>query len=192
MTRRQEEGILSDMDLPHPKVNITNIAKVSYEDTKAIRGYKHSDRCIICTAKDEHNMPLRDFFDTFACTSGYKQCQEWLADRGIHVSTKPIISHITKHAPFVLVAKETASKYAQKLIVKIHQEKVQASEAVQKIIDIGSAKIDDGTLPVTERLFIEAIKEEGRRGAKTTMDTEIETMDEDFINKMKSKNEQPT
>ena len=168
---------------PHPTVS--EIAPASYEDTREMRGYKHSDRCIICTAKDKNNFPIRDFFDTFACTSGYKQCQEWLKDRGIVVSTKPIISHITKHAPFILVAKETASKYAQKLIVKIHQEKVQASEAVQKIIDIGSAKIDDGTLPVTERLFIEAIKEEGRRGGKTTMDTEFETIDEDFINKAK-------
>lgn len=170
-------------------VRISNVGKATYGEVDSQPGYKHSDRCVVCTAKDEHGFPIRESFDYFAKKSGYKECLIWLQDKGVKViSTKPVISHLTKHAPYIIDAKRLASQSMQKMIVTIHQEKTAASEVVQKIINIGDEKISSGEMPVTERLLIEAIKEEGRRGTKTTMDTEIETMDADFINKVKEKN----
>lgn len=162
-----------------------NIAPAKYGEDDQL-GYVHSDRCIICTAKNDKGYPLRDLFDSFALHATHKEGMKWLQEHGIKVvSTKSVIAHLAKHAPYVAESKKLASQQSQKMIVKIHQEKVEASKVVGKIITAGSAMIDDGTMPVTERLLIEAIKEEGRRGVKTSMDTEFETMDEDFVKKAK-------
>lgn len=136
-------------------------------------------------AKDRDGSPLRDQFDQFAIKATNAECVKWLLDRGIVVSEKVVSSHLTKHAPYVKVAREVGSKKIQKMIVKVRQEKVEASEALQRIIDIGDAKVREGSMPVTEKLYIEAIKEQGKRGVKTTIDTEFETLDEGFINKVK-------
>jgi hypothetical protein len=170
---------------PNPVVVSSNISPASYSDPRESYGYKHSDRCIICTARDKNNMPLRDFFDTYAMIANKQQDIDWFKERGVVVTDKVITSHLHKHAPYVLEAKKNASSTAQKMIVKIHQEKTQVTEALQRIIDIGDTKVQSGDLPVTERLYVEALKEQGRRGVKTTMDTEFETMDADFINKAK-------
>lgn len=161
------------------------ISKVGYDDEGRPPGYINSTRCTICAAVDENGKNLRDLFDSYATDHTNKQCITWLKDKGVFVTRNTIISHLSKHAPYVIDARNKGSKMMQKMIVKIHQEKVEASEAIQRIIDIGDTKVRTGVLPVTERLYIEAIKEQGRRGVKTSIDTEFETMDQEFISKMK-------
>jgi hypothetical protein len=161
------------------------ITKVGYGDEGRPLGYINSTRCTICSAVDSSGKNIRDLFDSYATDHTNKQCISWLKGKGVSVTNNTVISHLSRHAPYVSDARDKGSKMMQKMIVKIHQEKVETSEAIQRIIDIGDAKVKTGVLPVTERLYIEAIKEQGRRGVKTSIDTEFETMDQEFISKMK-------
>jgi hypothetical protein len=62
------------------------------------------------------------------------------------------------------------------------------SEALQHVIDIGDTKVMSGDMPVTESLYIAALREQGKRGGKTTIEAEFETLDADFVNKIKALN----
>ena len=177
------------MDLPKkPPTIISGVTKVSYGEPDHKLGYKHSSRCLICVGKDREGSPIRDAFDEFALKSTNKECNLWLMEHGIVSSERAVDNHITRHAPYISIARTNGSSKVQKMIVKIRQEKTEVSTALQRIIDIGDSKVQDGTMPVTEKLYVEALKEQGRRGVKTTMDTEFETMDEGFVNKIKQLN----
>lgn len=168
---------------------VSNIVPASYDDTPQLTGYKHSARCQICVARGRDNLPLREQFDNYAITATAKDGVKWLLDHGVSVSERVVSAHLFKHAPYVALAKANGTKKMQKMIVRIHQEKTEASTAVQRIIDIGDTKIQEGEMPVTEKLYIEALKIQSKSGNKSSMDTEIETMDEDFINKIKRLND---
>lgn len=151
-------------------------------------GYKTSPTCKVCNAKGWTKEPLRDMIDEFGITNTGTSVVAKLKENGVLVTEQAVMRHFHKHAPYVIQAKADGSKKIQKMVVKISQTKVEVGEALQRILDIGDQRVKDGDLPVTERLYIEAIKEQGRRGTRTTLDTEFETMDGDFVNKIKALN----
>lgn len=152
--------------------------------------YKDEPKCRICACVDTNGRRVRDEIDAYIAKGfTYKELQEkMLNEYGAKVSINSISNHFKKHSPFVRKAKKTiASKTGRVLRARIQQQMVEASGAIQRIINLGDAMVqnwadgDENTgpkMPVTERLYIEALKEEGRRGIKTTLDIELEQMEE--------------
>jgi hypothetical protein len=171
--------------MPTSKIKIFSKPVPTSYDNDTRMGYKHSTACTICNAKDRDGKPIRDLIDEYAIKSTSKQVIEYLATFGIQVSMKMVTNHIYQHAPYISNARAIGTTKIQKMIVRVHQEKTAVSDALQRIIDIGDTLVKEGNMPVSERLYIEALKEQGRRGVKTTLDTEFETMDDDFIKKIK-------
>jgi hypothetical protein len=150
--------------------------------------YRDEPRCKICSATNQDGKRIRDELDAYIAKGHtYAELQDILSTKyKIEISTNSISNHFKKHSPFVRQARKTiASKKGRVLRAKIQQQMVEASGAIQRIINLGDAMVqnwaennDGPKLPVTERLYIEAIKEEGRRGIKTTLDIELEEMEE--------------
>lgn len=150
--------------------------------------YKDEPKCKICSSKDPAGNRIRDLIDAYASKGHtHLEIQEMLKEKfGLNVSLGSISNHYKKHSPLVKQAKMTiASKPGRKLIAHLTQEMVEASGAIQRIINIGDEMVQNWIdnkegpkMPVSERLYIEALKEEGRRGIKTTLDVELEEMDE--------------
>jgi len=149
-------------------------------------GYIHENRCSLCTLTDKEGNNVRDRVDELAANGKtYRQIQRFIAENyGPYISEQAIGNHFRKHSPFATEAKKLGTKRSRKLRVKVKKEMAEASEAIQRIINAGDQMVvnwiedrEGKKLPVTERLYIEALKEEGRRGAKTTLDIELEQMD---------------
>ena len=150
--------------------------------------YKNEYRCRVCSAVDENGLKIRDKIDAFVAKGHtYKETQEMLLlEHEYKVSVNSLSNHFVNHSPLVRKAKTTiASKSGRKLRATITKQMVEASGAIQRIINIGDEMVQNWAenkeghkLPVTERLYIEALKEESRRGTKTTLDIELERMDE--------------
>lgn len=158
---------------------------------KKVMEYRDEPRCKVCSARDKDGRRVRDEIDAFVAKGHtYKQTIAMMEENyGISPSINSLSNHFTRHSPFVRKAKETiASKSGRKLRARIEKNMVESSQAIQKIIDIGDAMVDNWAndrkgpkLPVTERLYIEALKEQGRRGTKTTIDVELEEMDKSLF-----------
>ena len=154
--------------------------------------YKDEPRCKICNATDENGRRIRDLIDAYVAKGNtYVQLQTYLKDKfNIKVSSNSISNHFKKHSPFVRYARKTiGTKKSKKLHATIKQEMSEASAAIQRIINVGDAMVTNWVenkegpkMPISERLYIEAIKEEGRRGIKTTLDVELEEMEEALFN----------
>lgn len=149
--------------------------------------YKDEPRCKVCTCINPDGKRVRDEIDAFIAKGHtYQELKDkMLSEYGAKVSINSISNHFKKHSPFVRKARKTiASKTGRVLRARIQQQMVEASGAIQRIINLGDAMVQNWSennegpkMPVTERLYIEALKEEGRRGTKTTLDIELEQME---------------
>lgn len=161
--------------------------KPQYVNEKLL-GYVHHNQCRLCNAVDRDGKNLRAEIDEMCTTQTYQAVCQFLAGHSIFIDTTNVGRHVNKHAPYVLEAKKNGTKKMQSMIIKIKQTKTEVSEALQRVIDIGDAKVQSGDLPVTETLYIAALREQGKRGGKTTIEAEFETLDADFVNKIKALN----
>ena len=149
--------------------------------------YKQEPRCSVCTARDLQGKMMRDEIDAqLAGGMTYGEIQAKLARVGIYISTQVIGNHVKKHAPFIKKALSLGSKTSKKLRISIEKQVTDAATAIQRIVNIGDKMVENWVegsddprlqMPVTERLYVEALKEQGRHGTKTTMDMEMEDMD---------------
>lgn len=162
------------------KVIEGSVVPTNYSDGEKM-GYKHSASCRVCMAKNRKGESLRDKVDEMALNHTSKEIVDYLVGEGLMISQKSVLTHLSRHAPYVAEFHKMGSKKIQKMIVHIKQTGTEVSQALQRIVDMGDAMVQDGQMPVTEKLYIEALKEQGRRGIKTSLDTEFETMDQDFI-----------
>jgi hypothetical protein len=163
-----------------------SVMPVTYSNDEPI-GYKHVINCTVCSSKDRQGKPLRDTVDKMALTESAGQIAEFLNYEGVKITANAVLNHLKRHAPYVKYHRDLGSKKIQKMIVRIKQTGTEVSQALQRIVDMGDSMVQAGQMPVTEKLYIEALKEQGRRGVKTSLDTEFETMDQDFIKKIKEK-----
>lgn len=154
----------------------------------AVEGFKHIATCKVCSAKDKYGVPLRDEADALRASGyTYEQLKNWLAGKGIYASFTSLNNHYSKHA--VYAKKGTApTKITKRLITTLTAKNDAADEALKKIIVAGDAMIQnwlDGTdgpqMPITQKLFIAAIQEQGKRAPKTSMDVEFEDMEKGMI-----------
>jgi len=157
---------------------------------RALEGFKHNSNCKMCTAKDKYGNPLRDEIDALRA-SGYSMVglQTWLSNKGIYASVIAIANHFKKHASYVRKGTVPNRGITKHMVTTLTAKNAEADEALGKIINIGNQMIDNwvegkaGTpqMPVTSKLFIEAIVEQGRRAPKTSMDVEFEGMERELI-----------
>jgi hypothetical protein len=147
--------------------------------------YYYEPRCKICSATDLHGNPIRDKIDAYAMKHTYKDTLSWIErEFGIGVVYKNLVRHFKKHAPYVIQAKQYSSSTNKRLRSTIESKITESHEAIMRIVNIGDemvknwAEDNDGPkMPVSERLYVEALKEDGRRGTKTVIDAELEQMD---------------
>ena len=181
-----------------PTFLIKSSMKCNIKSMSQIQEYQYCDepRCKVCTAVDLDGKRIRDVLDSYVAKGHtYKELQDiMMTEYGQDVSINSISNHYRKHSPFVRKAKKTiASKSSRVLHARIQQQMVEASGAIQRIINLGDGMVQNWAenkegpkLPITERLYIEALKEEGRRGTKTTLDIELEDMEEALFEKLDS------
>lgn len=155
----------------------------------ALEGFKHVRQCKVCNAKDKYGNPLRDEVDALRST-GYtiKEIQDWLGAKGIYASNISVSNHYKKHAPYVKKGMTPQRGVTKHMITTLTAKNAEADEALAKIINVGNQMIDNWIegregpqMPVTSKLFIEAIVEQGRRAPKTSMDVEFEDMEKGMI-----------
>lgn len=153
-------------------------------------GYKNEPRCAVCKARDTKGNPMRDMIDAHLLQgTTYDEAADLLKAEGNKCTIAQIAIHVKKHSPYIKEAKKAGTKVAR--IIRVHAEvqKADSENALQRIIDIGDQMIQnwfnqvEGSLqmPVTEKLYIEALKEKGRRGAKTVMDAMMMEMDKQLV-----------
>lgn len=155
-----------------------------------MEGYKYHPLCKVCNARDTRGRALREEVDAMIA-QGKKnvECIQFLSQYGISVTERNFSRHLNKHSPFAKAAKQTFSSKAIQLKHQADIELKDAREAIQKIIGIGDEMIDNWwnqvegapKMPVTEKLFIEAVKEEGRRAPRTAISMELDAMEREFI-----------
>ena len=155
----------------------------------AIEGFKHNAQCKICNSKDKYGNPLRDEIEAMRA-SGYSvsALRTWMANKGIYASVISIFNHFKKHALYVKKGTVPSRGITKRMITTLTAKNTEADEALGKIINIGNQMIDNWVegkegpqMPVTSKLFIEAIVEQGRRAPKTSLDVEFEDMEKGVI-----------
>lgn len=154
-----------------------------------MQGYKYHPLCKVCTAYDRRGQPLREEVDNMIAQS-IKNVEviKFLAQNGVFVTERNFSRHLHNHSPFTLSARQTRSDKAIHLKHKAEIEQRDAQESLKKIIAIGDTMIDNWwnelegpKMPVSEKLYIEAVKEEGRRAPRTQIDIELDMMEKEFI-----------
>jgi hypothetical protein len=154
----------------------------------AIEGFKFHPQCKVCSAKDKYGNPLRDEADALRASGyTYEQLKNWLAGKGIYASAMSITNHYKKHAAYA-VKGAAPTKITKRLITTLTAKNDESEQALKKIISAGNTMIQnwlDGKkgpqMPVTQKLFISAIQEQGKRAPKTSMDVEFEDMEKGMI-----------
>ncbi|MEK7150781.1 MAG: hypothetical protein AAB783_01125 [Patescibacteria group bacterium] len=149
-------------------------------------GYRYDPRCKTCNARGSTGRPLREQIDAMIAQGKRNvDCIGLLSQYGVTITERNFSRHLTKHSPFAKVAKQIQSSKAIQIKHQADLELKDAHDAVQKIVAMGNQMVDnwwnqvDGApkLAVSERLFIEAVKEEGRRAPRTSIDIELDEME---------------
>ena len=156
-------------------------------------GYRFGPLCKICRAKDKHGMELRPEVEQMKASGAKKaEIQAFLNSHGIYASLVSIGNHFKNHA---LYLQHLPSKATARLITTVTHQTADSRRTIEKIISSGSEMIDNWwraihgqkgyedlpKMPVSEKLFIEAMKEEGRRAPRTAIDTELDNMEKELI-----------
>lgn len=168
----------------------------AYPGIKSFNDYKHVSTCRVCRAKDWQGNLLRPQLEWLEVNYRRKRNlknrvrqQEFLADRGVFLSLKSLQRHYNKHAKYL-----KDSVIAEKVTIKGRRDFITHLDALprdvlQKIINYGDQMIDnwwnqvegEPQMPITEKLVIEALKEEGRRMSKTRIDFELDMIEKTAI-----------
>ena len=156
---------------------------------RAIEGFKHQPQCKVCSSKDKYGNPLRDEIEALRA-SGYSvhSLAAWLANKGIYASCRAVGNHFNKHALYAKKGTTPSRGITKRMVTTLTAKNDEAEEALGKIIHVGNQMIDNWIegragpqLPVTSKLFIEAIAEQGRRAPRTSLDVEFEDMEKGVI-----------
>lgn len=154
------------------------------------QGYRYHPLCRVCNARDHSGRPLREEIDAMiAAGKKNTECISLLSQYGTMTTERNFSRHLTKHSPFAKSAKQIQSTKAIQIKRQLELEYIDAQDAIQKIMAMGNQMVDnwwnqvDGApkLPVSEKLFIEAVKEEGRRAPRTEIDIELDAMERSAI-----------
>jgi hypothetical protein len=128
------------------------------------QNYLYHPLCKVCNATDVHGKYLRDEVDALIA-SGEKNRDviSWLSSQGMVVTERNFSRHLTKHSPFAKRARCAQSTKSKLLEHTAKKENREVGHALQRIINIGDVAVEEGEMPVTEKLYMEAIKETRKR-----------------------------
>lgn len=168
----------------------------AYPGIKNFNSYRHITSCKVCRAKDWQGNLLRPQLEWLEVSYRRKRNiknrvrqQEFLADRGVFLSLKSLQRHYTRHAKYLkdsVIAKTVTTKGRRDFITHLD---ALPRDILQKIINYGDQMIqnwwdqveDEPQMPITGRLFIEALKEDGRRRSRTRVDIELDLIEKRAI-----------
>lgn len=154
-----------------------------------IAGFKHWTNCKVCSAKNKNAQPLRDEADALRAAGWtYNDILKWFRDKGLKISLNSVSNHFRKHSAYIKKGVTPERRVTKRMIQVITKQDVEVDNALNKIVSIGDEMINNWWLDregprmkVTERLFIEALKEKGKRAPRTAFDVEFEDMEKEAI-----------
>jgi hypothetical protein len=157
--------------------------------TNDLLKYKSHKKCKVCSTILDNGEEARTVLEKMRVDGfTYVQTIEFAGRHGLRLTDQNLANHFKKHAPYCK-AGNGISKKTFKHITQLTHSSEEATSALRKIITIGSLMIDNWwegnrdqpQMPVTGKLFMDALKEEGKRSAKTVLDAEFETLQRQAI-----------
>jgi len=155
-------------------------------------GYKFESRCKICTAHDSFGKELRpEIENLIAQGKNYMEIRAWLLSQGIKVSSNSLVLHVSRHAPYI---RNLPSKASARLITTIVHQTTDARNVIDGLISKGGVMVDNWwrsvngeknvkgpQMPITSNMFMGALREESKRAPRTTVDAELDAMEQELI-----------
>ncbi len=133
---------------------------------------KYNLECPICSAKDDWGEELRAKVDNMTLKTSIRDTAR------IFGFTEPILhTHIKSHSPYIAELRQDVLAVAERATELVGEVTWDADDLIQKIINIGGQKIQDGEMEVTERLLVTAIKEQGARKTGGAMAELLKNLD---------------
>ncbi len=134
---------------------------IEIEELAGLAGYKSSSRCSICNAKHPiSGVPVRGDIEDVFRRMGLKNCVAFARTMNVTVTERQFQRHFAEHAPYV--RGEAWIARTRKFIKDAIEEHKEADDAIQTIINVGTKMVEGGEMPVTEKLYIEALKMQNR------------------------------
>lgn len=127
-------------------------------------GYVVGSQCATCNAKDRNGQPLRDWIDTKK-DSGMSTTKIVLLAReeGVYVSQPNMDKHFNKHSPWLKDKKHELAKAKLAAIQRVDEMiNRNAEEELQKLVNIGGQRVDDGEIIVDKDLYMFALDRQTR------------------------------
>ena len=124
----------------------------------------HSIECPVCTAIDpKTGKEIRAEIEEAAIGGSTRMAKRLTDKYGLHMARETIARHLKTHAPYIQEARTNALEMVGKSRGLINAAHHEAEDVLQDIINIGGDMLNTGEMPVTERLLMGAIKEQGER-----------------------------
>jgi len=156
--------------------------------TTNMKGYKYEGRCQVCIAISPITKKnIRAEVD--AAVLNTQKAREGLEVFIKHGLTPPPLrqmqNHINKHSPYVREGVE--SRQIIQNITGLTLDRVEAEDAIQEIVDRGMSMLRSGDLPVTEKIFITALKEANKNKKAGDFEKMVRELDEQLFNRKRPK-----
>jgi hypothetical protein len=151
--------------------------------------YSSNPRCKICSSLLNDGRELRPVVEKMRADGfTYEQICQYSTKNGVPMTDQNITNHMKVHAPYCKIGSGISRKTLHTITELTHSSD-EAAGALKKIIAIGNMMIDNWwnniqgqpQMPVTGKLLMDALKEEGKRSAKTTLDAEFEDLQKQAI-----------
>ncbi len=158
-----------------PDLKDIDLQTISAPDLMVLSGYKHSDHCTICTAKDNYGQPARGMIEEIYGKSGLQRAVWYMESIGVTLSPRQLQRHIQTHAPYVRAG--LFMQRTQKMIKDAIKDHADAETAVQTIVNIGTKMVTTGEIPVTGKMYMEALKLATKEKERGTFDGFIKSVE---------------
>ena len=120
-------------------------------------GYKHNPRCSICRAVNPiTKMPVRAEIEEVVAKAGTTQALNYMKSLNITTGIRQLQRHIEEHAPYLRSG--LWLQRTREFIRDAIEEHSDAETSIQNIINIGNKMVTNGQLPITEKMYLEALK----------------------------------
>lgn len=127
------------------------------QDLVTLSGYQHSSRCSICNAKHPvTGVPVRGDIEDVYSRMGLKNAMAFAKTMNVTVGARQLQRHVESHAPYVRAG--AWIKKTRQFIKDAMEEHQEADTAIQTIINVGTKMVEEGEMPISEKLYIEALK----------------------------------
>lgn len=101
-------------------------------------------------------VPVRGDIEDVYSRMGLQNAMKYAKTLNVSISARSFQRHVENHAPYVRAGEWV--KKTRKFIKDAMEEHSEADSAIQTIINVGTKLVEGGEMPVTEKLYIEALK----------------------------------